>query len=1539
MLAIIFIASSNWLASAPIPAGKPAGYPDWWFSHEAIRRNDPTLDAPLWPDAYPPADDFALLNQGQLKSFARAAMQAMDATIPNGGAGSPIHQMVQSWLDAAALGQGNDFATVNIGQLKNVAQPFYTRLNLVNFATPLPWTDATNDDADFALASIGQAKMLFSFDLDRDSDGDGIPDFAEGVSGPDGGGPPTDTDGDGIPDHLDTDSDGDGLSDALEIALGTNPKNPDSDQDGIPDGSDPNPAVPNPSRPASLETIVPDVEAGVEDPDRTHIELRWQTDSPSVSGFIIARRTSGGTWTEVARVAAGARTWLDMNLLASQRYYYSVTAFNRPQGSSVEALSPPAVVSYEVPLLRSLSGRGSLVSASAHFAPFLTQPGTSYSTAFLSVSSTNTALISPNADTSNTDFTATWTGENFTADWTKTDQYDFTSSASGFLTDIHSTFDTTFHLETIITLSGSRTDASYAWEGFGTGYEEGFRYTTGSNVDHYSFHKQADLLHGPDPERHYAIGLPFGYSTSDYHQTGLAVRDIESNSQTTYPDGSSETNADHFRYANTYREGYFRWAPEGEPVLFDSNGQPTNLTFDPQWDPYPLTDPRHFIPSNAVRLQRTATHELWKLTEGTRQTTYQLTLTSPRTTPDMAAEAYGKYLPYSAQMSSGPLPERINQPLDMVAYSSLEANGIRFFARKTQYRLKTNPTLPREVLWWEVFTAENDDPATPGADEYLHPRVVVAHTWQAGAQEIESPVQEIDPGQRSDGRGRYYLVFAPELTGLDPSGLPLEKPDWEQTGLPLLRVSSGSTSGEAMVALQPNGLAGARYSFDWDDPALQVYLEITRLDDDGGGGNTSNTTLQAGDIAQSRAGLPQVLASAASTVMVSRALQNGETVNAAEFAGAISIRLRIVGDPAVLAAPTATLHLFAQDAYENAVGDSSLKVGRPPEMMVDGNRDGEMAFDNAIIHDKDGTTAENPYRFWCNNDYDKGATVDGTDWEQDDYQGRKDSDDEVVEWRRDLEDLTRLWVSFKGLAEMLKQTGMEVRFEMKPMEGETSTTAAVRIFPAYEKQDGGNKYLFDDATAWEQVDHENHIGIWGRAFGKAGQGQSCPLPITDSYPVWTMPSEASPYRYFLFEGVGKGKGRLVLTIYKSGQKIGEYPPIYLELKETKEMYEHWTISPMAGGTPQPATSGVDYSILPTASATRLRSLPDPQIDEERDYVLFVHGWNVSNEVIQHFADTAFKRLWHQGYKGQFGLFQWPTFYIANPGSSNPLTDLLGNGMTLLDRKNYDASEKNAWLSGEGLLNCIGALNQKHGGSATSRVRVLAHSQGNIVVGEALKRAAHASVLHTYIASQAALTADCYDPNAVDMDRRVVAGYQNTPDVYSRSWKEGASRHFPQSWPADLPSYFAPDYMSGATGRYVNFYNPDDYALNGIIWQLNQQLKPDDVWDYYEAYGFVKHIGIAGFDVKSLPDDAFEIMGFAAEARAYALGQYGDTRGVFRGDRVFNLQSYFDKTRPQDQYKEHKYHSGQFSGTNMLRWKYWKAVLDQSQIQHPFVYTP
>jgi len=169
------------------------------------------------------ADDYAVINQGQLKHLAAAAVVEMNAQLP-GGAGSELNSLVAIWADPSI--SHDDYAAANVGQLKTLAAKFYDQLGQA-----YPWSGSTNGANDYALANIGQAKTLFSFPIQFNPPQDwfdwlaanGLPDNTP-INGPSGEPGLTnwqrylrDTTGPNL------DSDHDGVSDADETLAGTNP--------------------------------------------------------------------------------------------------------------------------------------------------------------------------------------------------------------------------------------------------------------------------------------------------------------------------------------------------------------------------------------------------------------------------------------------------------------------------------------------------------------------------------------------------------------------------------------------------------------------------------------------------------------------------------------------------------------------------------------------------------------------------------------------------------------------------------------------------------------------------------------------------------------------------------------------------------------------------------------------------------------------------------------------------------------------------------------------------------------------------------------------------------------------------------------------------------------------------------------------------------------------------------------------------------------------------------------------------------------------
>jgi hypothetical protein len=301
----------------------------------------------------------------------------------------------------------------------------------------------------------------------------------------------------------------------------------------------------------------------------------------------------------------------------------------------------------------------------------------------------------------------------------------------------------------------------------------------------------------------------------------------------------------------------------------------------------------------------------------------------------------------------------------------------------------------------------------------------------------------------------------------------------------------------------------------------------------------------------------------------------------------------------------------------------------------------------------------------------------------------------------------------------------------------------------------------------------------------------------------------------------------------------------------------------------------------------------------------VHGWNASPFDKACAGDTAFKRLFWQGFNGRFGLFCWPTFFYT---SNAP------------PPHHFDASEQRAWASSVGLLNLITQLNS---GPFSGRVRLTAHSMGNVVAGEALRRSPNGPLVHTYVASQAAIPAHCYDAAISPMIFPPPLG-PTTPDVYSYYWQVGATSQ-PHQWQSEnRPSYMHPDVMRGKAGQYFNYFNNEDFALRA--WQADQQSKPDDSYKYIEngsppAAGFRRKIG-GSVTWLTFPGDTYEIFAWAAESHSVALGTL-PVHGVFTDGNNRNVDL---GSAPFNYGPTPKFHSGQFADSNARRGDYWDRLL-------------
>jgi hypothetical protein len=194
--------------------------PQWWTDRNVLDTNAPA--------------DYAPVLLGQLKWAATNAFDELKEHL-SGGMGT------NTLAFDPTLSATDNWQVANVGQLKNVAKPYWDRLIAEGYTNSPPWTtNATGDDVDWALANIGQLKNVFSFDVTIDSNTNGLPDWWEihwfgSVTNLAGNG----------------DYDNDGLVNSNEYKWGTCPTNSDTDGDGYTDGYEVQQGV-DPLNPASI---------------------------------------------------------------------------------------------------------------------------------------------------------------------------------------------------------------------------------------------------------------------------------------------------------------------------------------------------------------------------------------------------------------------------------------------------------------------------------------------------------------------------------------------------------------------------------------------------------------------------------------------------------------------------------------------------------------------------------------------------------------------------------------------------------------------------------------------------------------------------------------------------------------------------------------------------------------------------------------------------------------------------------------------------------------------------------------------------------------------------------------------------------------------------------------------------------------------------------------------------------------------------------------------------------------------------------------
>ena len=558
-------------------------------------------------------------------------------------------------------------------------------------------------------------------------------------------------------------------------------------------------------------------------------------------------------------------------------------------------------------------------------------------------------------------------------------------------------------------------------------------------------------------------------------------------------------------------------------------------------------------------------------------------------------------------------------------------------------------------------------------------------------------------------------------------------------------------------------------------------------------------------------------------------------------------------------------------------------------MAADVDRTGIIDFKNR----NDRTEFTNRFVFWVNDDADSGSDDAAADL--DPSLNQIDSANSTINGLRDLEDFARLQFKIDGLPpQFLTNGNYQVKIYLTNLVGSPS----LRLFPAADNN-GGLGYLTNTPTATAQ--------IASTALGVLTNG----TPLTIASSAWLGAGTNNFFLPMIFEGISTGQ--CVITF---GFSTNNNPPValsrpfYLSLKRATDLYEHWTVGD---------NTNTDWTVIP-ARATRTADsavFKGPATANDLDYLVLVHGWRMPPWERRAFASTAYKRLWHLGYRGRFGLYSWPTDYT---GTS--FWDMTQPANV----QNYDRSEQRAWRSAAGLADLLANLNMKE---SPYRVRLIAHSMGNIVASEALRQASvgggQLPLVQGYIASQAASAAHAYDGvNPAGILQTLPPFYYLTPEIYAKFPSNGINQ-----------PYFKGMKNAVQNNRIVNFNNRNDFALNSsFAWQLNQKTKPDLGWHCqlvatnsvntnsgYTYWNGSTKLLLSGQGVSH--DQTYEIFAHISQAESKALGCAEDDTHHLQGE----ISGSVNLTGAPFNYGSASYeHSAEFNSINMNRRSYWWQVL-------------
>lgn len=428
--------------------------------------------------------------------------------------------------------------------------------------------------------------------------------------------------------------------------------------------------------------------------------------------------------------------------------------------------------------------------------------------------------------------------------------------------------------------------------------------------------------------------------------------------------------------------------------------------------------------------------------------------------------------------------------------------------------------------------------------------------------------------------------------------------------------------------------------------------------------------------------------------------------------------------------------------------------------------------------DRDQATAANPFRFWINDDKDVDDVASGDS----DVPGKSDGNasDDTVNGRCDLLDFFPVWVDLEKVVDLFP-SGYHCAYVLRQADG------AVNFFQSdLVRGDAGN-YLIEESQSygWGLDARAHLVPVVNVPAGGVDVA-------TGGIDLLGAIHANSDKGVLILEAKAPSTSPLILEIHKNGPTG---PLLYetqlpLSLSGVEEMYRWINLRPgrAADSRPGPPTNF-------------------PDADSNGKQIVFVHGYNNTEDEGRATASEVFKRLYWSGSRAMFTGVTW--FGDEQGGLLDPSAY-------------YHLDVINAFDAASNLVKSVGTLPGKK--------YIMAHSLGNMLVSSAIKD--HGLSATNYFMLDAAVAIEAYSSAQLSID-----------EMRPTEWMPYSNRIWAADWHALFPTNDGRCKLTWRN-RFSDISNAVNYYSSGEdILQNNSENPPDpeSIWNLLNLWKTGQHV--------------------------------------------------------------------------------------------------